>query len=102
MNYFSLTLLAVVIILLLSSFRVLREYDRGVIFLLGRFYKVKGPGLILVIPFVQQMVKVDMRTLVMDVPGRDFHGQRVGAGQRGGVFPGGRCPESHYPGGKLL
>lgn len=54
-----------------SAFRILREYERGVIFLLGRFYKVKGPGFILVIPFIQQMVKVDLRIVVMDVPSQD-------------------------------
>ncbi|MDH3468413.1 MAG: slipin family protein [Gammaproteobacteria bacterium] len=52
-------------------FRVLREYERGVIFMLGRFWKVKGPGLIIVIPVVQQMVRVDLRTVVMDVPTQD-------------------------------
>ena len=52
-------------------FRVLREYERGVIFLLGRFYKVKGPGLIIVIPVIQQIVRVDLRTIVMDVPTQD-------------------------------
>jgi len=63
--------LTVAIILLLSAFRVLREYERGVIFMLGRFWKVKGPGLILVIPVIQQMVRVDLRTLVFDVPSQD-------------------------------
>jgi len=63
--------LAVAVILLLSAFRVLREYERGVIFMLGRFWKVKGPGLILVIPVIQQMVRVDLRTLVFDVPSQD-------------------------------
>ncbi len=57
--------------LLFTIFRVLREYERGVIFLLGRFYRVKGPGLIIVVPFIQQMVRVDLRTLVMDVPTQD-------------------------------
>jgi len=57
--------------LLASIFRILREYERGVIFLLGRFYRVKGPGLIIVVPFIQQMVRVDLRTLVMDVPTQD-------------------------------
>ena len=57
--------------LLLSAFRILREYERGVIFLLGRFYKIKGPGLIIVIPIIQQMVRVDLRTVVMDVPSQD-------------------------------
>lgn len=57
--------------LLFSMFRVLREYERGVIFLLGRFYKVKGPGLIIIIPVLQQVVRVDLRTVVMDVPTQD-------------------------------
>jgi len=52
-------------------FRVLREYERGVIFMLGRFWKVKGPGLIIVIPAIQQIVRVDLRTIVMDVPTQD-------------------------------
>jgi regulator of protease activity HflC (stomatin/prohibitin superfamily) len=54
-----------------SSFRILREYERGVVFLLGRFWKVKGPGLVLVIPGVQQLVRVDLRTRVLDVPTQD-------------------------------
>lgn len=57
--------------LLFVMFRVLREYERGVIFTLGRFYKIKGPGLIIIIPVIQQMVKVDLRTIVMDVPTQD-------------------------------
>ena len=61
----------VIVALLLYTFRVLREYERGVIFTLGRFWKVKGPGLIIVIPVIQQMVKVDLRTVVMDVPSQD-------------------------------
>ncbi|GIU15418.1 slipin family protein [Shewanella sp. MBTL60-007] len=60
-----------VVALLVSMFKILREYERGVIFLLGRFYMVKGPGLIIVIPIVQQMVRVDLRTVVMDVPTQD-------------------------------
>jgi len=60
-----------VIILLLYTFRVLREYERGVIFFLGRFQTVKGPGLIIVVPIIQQMVRVDLRTLVFDVPTQD-------------------------------
>jgi len=63
--------LAFVLVLAFSSLRVLREYQRGVIFQLGRFWKVKGPGLILVIPVFQQMVRVDLRTLVFDVPSQD-------------------------------
>ncbi len=60
-----------ILIIIFSAFRVLREYERGVIFMLGRFWKVKGPGLILVIPVIQQMVRVDLRTLVFDVPSQD-------------------------------
>ena len=60
-----------ILILLLSGIRVLREYERGVIFTLGRFTAVKGPGLIIVIPVIQQLVKVDLRTIVMDVPSQD-------------------------------
>lgn len=58
-------------ILLLSAFKVLREYERGVVFMLGRFWKVKGPGLIIIIPIIQQMVRVDLRTIVFDVPTQD-------------------------------
>lgn len=57
--------------ILLSAFRILREYERGVVFLLGRFWKVKGPGLIIIIPVIQKMVRVDLRTIVMDVPEQD-------------------------------
>ena len=70
-QYFSVVVLVLVIALVVSMFRVLREYERGVIFMLGRFYKVKGPGLIIVIPVLQQMVRVDLRTVVMDVPTQD-------------------------------
>ena len=59
------------ILLLASAFRILREYERGVVFMLGRFWKIKGPGLIVIIPGVQQMVRVDLRTVVMDVPSQD-------------------------------
>jgi regulator of protease activity HflC (stomatin/prohibitin superfamily) len=72
MEVFSLILLVIVGALLISTFRVLREYERGVVFMLGRFYRVKGPGLIIIIPIVQQMVRVDMRTLVLDVPTQDL------------------------------
>ena len=65
------TVIAMVVLLIGSAFRILREYQRGVIFLLGRFWKVKGPGFIIVIPFIQQMVRVDLRTIVMDVPSQD-------------------------------
>lgn len=67
-------LIPVVVLLLLvfSAIKILREYERGVIFLLGRFWKVKGPGLIIVIPGIQKMVKVSLRTVVMDVPPQDI------------------------------
>ncbi len=58
-------------LLIVASFRVLREYERGVVFLLGRFWKVKGPGLVVIVPGVQQMVRIDLRTVVMDVPPQD-------------------------------
>ena len=61
----------IAIIIAFASVRVLREYERGVVFMLGRFWKVKGPGLILVIPGIQQSVKVDLRTVTMDVPSQD-------------------------------
>jgi regulator of protease activity HflC (stomatin/prohibitin superfamily) len=64
-------ILLLIAILVLASFRILREYERGVVFLLGRFWRVKGPGLIVIIPGVQQMVRVDLRTVVMDVPSQD-------------------------------
>jgi regulator of protease activity HflC (stomatin/prohibitin superfamily) len=61
----------ILVVLLFMAFNVLREYERGVIFMLGRFWKVKGPGLIIVIPIIQQIVRVDLRTIVMDVPSQD-------------------------------
>jgi regulator of protease activity HflC (stomatin/prohibitin superfamily) len=63
--------LVFIILLILISFRILREYERGVVFMLGRFWKVKGPGLILIIPGVQQWVRVDLRTIVMEVSPQD-------------------------------
>ena len=57
--------------LLAASLKILREYERGVVFFLGRFQRVKGPGLIIIIPVVQQMGRVDLRTVVMDVPTQD-------------------------------
>ena len=71
LQYFGGVVLFMVIALAFSMFRVLREYERGVIFMLGRFYKVKGPGLIIIIPVLQQMVRVGLRTVVMDVPTQD-------------------------------
>ncbi len=59
------------VLLLAMAIRILREYERGVIFTLGRFTGVKGPGLIILIPFIQQMVRVDLRIIVLDVPTQD-------------------------------
>ena len=59
------------LVVLAAAIRILREYVRGVVFTLGRFTGVKGPGLILLVPFVQQMVRVDLRTMVLDVPAQD-------------------------------
>jgi regulator of protease activity HflC (stomatin/prohibitin superfamily) len=64
-------IIAVILLILFSAIRVLREYERGVVFMLGRFWRVKGPGLVLLLPGIQQMVKVDLRTIVMDVPPQD-------------------------------
>lgn len=64
-------LLFLLIVLGVSMFRILREYERGVVFQLGRFWKVKGPGLVIIIPGIQQMVRVDLRTVVLDVPTQD-------------------------------
>ncbi len=66
-----LMVVLVLVALIVSSIRILREYERGVVFQLGRFWKVKGPGLVLVIPALQQMVRVDLRTVVHDVPTQD-------------------------------
>lgn len=63
--------LLVVLFLVANAFRILREYERGVVFMLGRFWRVKGPGLVVVIPLVQQLVRVDLRTRVLDVPPQD-------------------------------
>jgi regulator of protease activity HflC (stomatin/prohibitin superfamily) len=68
---FSSILLVVALLLIASSIRIFREYERGVVFMLGRFWKVKGPGLVLIIPIVQQVVRIDLRTVVFDVPPQD-------------------------------
>ncbi len=71
-NYmFYIPLAALLLILLFSAIKILREYERGVIFTLGRFSGVKGPGLILLIPIVQQIVRMDLRTVALDVPTQD-------------------------------
>ena len=64
-------LLLLVLILIASSLRILREYERAVVFQLGRFWKVKGPGLVILIPGIQQMVRVGLRVVVMDIPSQD-------------------------------
>jgi len=64
-------ILLLVLMLAASSLRVLREYERGVVFQLGRFWRVKGPGLVILIPGIQQMVRVGLRTVVMDIPSQD-------------------------------
>ena len=65
------TLIILAILFIASAIKILREYERGVVFLLGRFWKVKGPGFIIIIPGIQQMVRTDLRTVVMDVPSQD-------------------------------
>src|SRR5687767_5147843 len=62
---------AFVIAILATMLRIMREYERAVVFTLGRFSGVKGPGLIILVPFVQQLVRVDLRTIVLDVPSQD-------------------------------
>ena len=64
-------LVPMLLILLFASLRILREYERGVVFQLGRFWKVKGPGLVILIPGIQQMVRVDLRVVTMDVEPQD-------------------------------
>lgn len=71
MSYGALVALVLLLMVLVASLKVLREYERGVVFLLGRFQGVKGPGLIIIVPIIQQMVRVDLRTVVMDVPSQD-------------------------------
>jgi regulator of protease activity HflC (stomatin/prohibitin superfamily) len=64
-------LVVLLLIVAASSLRILREYERGVVFQLGRFWKVKGPGLVILIPGIQQMVRVGLRVMVLDVPTQD-------------------------------
>ncbi len=68
---FYLPIFVLLVVFLATAIKVLREYERGVVFTLGRYTGVKGPGLIILIPFVQQMVRIDQRTLVLDVPTQD-------------------------------
>jgi regulator of protease activity HflC (stomatin/prohibitin superfamily) len=76
MDLFGNLIIYIVLVVILlgilgSAVKILREYERGVVFTLGRFTGTKGPGLILLVPFVQQMVRVDLRTIVLDVPSQD-------------------------------
>jgi len=66
-----IAMLLVLVVLAASSLRILREYERGVVFQLGRFWRVKGPGVVILIPGIQQMVRIDLRIVVMDVPSQD-------------------------------
>ena len=68
---FYLVIIFILLVVVASAIKILREYERGVVFTLGRFTGVKGPGLILLVPYVQQMMRVDLRTRVLDVPGQD-------------------------------
>src|SRR5271163_2667096 len=69
--YLVLPLVIVAFMLIGATVRILREYERAVVFTLGRFDKVKGPGLVLLIPFIQQMVRVDLRIQVIEIPSQD-------------------------------
>lgn len=69
---FSSIIVLLAAIVVVSSIKIFREYERGVVFMLGRFWKVKGPGLVLIIPGVQQVVRIDLRTVVFDVPSQDL------------------------------
>ncbi|MFC3677957.1 slipin family protein [Ferrovibrio xuzhouensis] len=70
MSYY-VPVVVLVVVFLAAAIRVLREYERGVVFTLGRFTGVSGPGLIILVPFIQQMVRIDLRTVVLDVPSQD-------------------------------
>jgi len=70
-SFFVAVLLVLSMLVLAASVRVLREYERGVVFMLGRFLAVKGPGLVLLVPALQQMVRVSLRLIVMDIPKQD-------------------------------
>jgi regulator of protease activity HflC (stomatin/prohibitin superfamily) len=68
---FGIGAVLIAVLLVVTSLKILREYQRAVVFLLGRFQQVKGPGLIVIVPGIQQMVRVDLRTVVLDVPAQD-------------------------------
>ena len=69
--YFLFLLIVVVFVVLMAAVKILRQYERAVVFTLGKFQEVKGPGLVLLIPFVQEMVRVDMRIQVVEIPTQD-------------------------------
>jgi len=64
-------ILGFIALLIFSSIKILNEYERGVVFLLGRFQRVKGPGIIIIVPVIQQMIRTDLRVITMDVPTQD-------------------------------
>lgn len=72
MNLSILTIIILVLLILSSAIRILKEYERGVIFRLGRMIGAKGPGLFLIIPFIDKMVRISLRTIVHDVPAQDI------------------------------
>ena len=71
MTWVGIAVVILVVMFLAAAIRIFREYERGVVFTLGRFWKVKGPGLVIVIPAIQQVVRVDLRTMVLEVPTQD-------------------------------
>jgi len=68
---FGTVLLVLLVVLLVAAIWIFREYERGVVFTLGRFTRVAGPGLVIVVPIIQQVVRVDLRTVVLEVPTQD-------------------------------
>jgi regulator of protease activity HflC (stomatin/prohibitin superfamily) len=75
MNFLLLVLAIIILVGLFSMINILKEYERGVVFTLGRFWRVKGPGLVIIVPGIQTMSKVSLRTFVMDVPSQDVISQ---------------------------
>lgn len=71
MTWVGIAVVILVVLFLAAAIRIFREYERGVVFTLGRFWKVKGPGLVIIIPAIQQAVRVDLRTMVLEVPTQD-------------------------------
>jgi len=70
--YTVIVIVAIAVLFIISAIRVLNEYERGVIFRLGRFYQTKGPGLIIVLPVIDRMVRMSLRLVTMDVPAQDI------------------------------